>query len=133
MAVGAGVVLLCVMCAYYTRNVSNKAADPASITLQRIRLLSSHCDAFYTSTGRWPVEMRELRSVMAPTNASLFLDGWGRHIHFYCWTGPPPNIWLTSYGADGKPGGYGADADMEFSISDLRDLAGRPEPRDGRK
>lgn len=122
-------VLLPLICSLVPPRVVYDEADTRwQTTFQRIEWLAVQCDQFNRITGKWPVEMRELKAGMVITNAALFLDGWGREIRLTLLTNPPPRVFLTSYGADGQPGGVGIDGDISLAVDDLREPAGRPDP-----
>jgi hypothetical protein len=73
---------------------------------------------FFAQTGRWPTSAMELvRNCMGKVFISPSPpahDGWGQQIIYEPYTTNVGYGRVLSYGRDGKPGGTGADADIEF-------------------
>ena len=73
--------------------------------------------AFFETTGRWPTSVTELATNsmgLAFIRPSPPLpDGWGRQVVCEPYTTNNGYGRFVSYGRDGRPGGTGADADIE--------------------
>lgn len=73
---------------------------------------------FFAMTGRWPIAAEEL---VTNSMGVRFIhpsppvgDGWGRQIVYEPHTTNTGYGRVASFGRDGRPGGVGADADIEF-------------------
>jgi general secretion pathway protein G len=83
----------------------------------QIELLSSAIDTFRLDTGRFPASLEELRRSNDPRWAGPYLpkeippDPWNNPYVYKC-PGEHGPYDITSYGADGKPGGEGNDQDI---------------------
>ena len=89
-----------------------------------ITSLSGACEQYYLATGRHP-DNREGLSVLAPGYIKLLPnDPWG---HPYAYVEPgkngPGSFDIISYGADGREGGTGADADITSNDIEVKEAA----------
>ena len=73
---------------------------------------------FFAMAGRWPTSATEL---VTNSMGVIFIypspparDGWGRQIVYEPYTTNTGYGRVASYGRDGRPGGVGGDADIEF-------------------
>jgi general secretion pathway protein G len=80
-------------------------------------------DAFYLEKGRFPDNQEGLRSLVPGFIKSLPNDPWGRGYQ-YLQPGRSGQYDIISYGADGREGGSGADADI--ASYDTEPAANRP-------
>jgi len=76
--------------------------------------------SFFAKFGRWPTSTTEL---VSNSMGIIFIypsppgkDGWGRLIIYEPYATNIGFGRVLSYGRDGKPGGIGADADIEFRL-----------------
>lgn len=89
-----------------------------------LTILHSAVTMFKTDTGRFPTEEEGLMALIeAPSdvenyqpggyleNADMLRDGWGREFFYQLLKEDIPFV-IFSYGADGKKGGEGYDADI---------------------
>ncbi|GMT96454.1 type II secretion system major pseudopilin GspG [Corallococcus caeni] len=75
-----------------------------------IRNIQSAMKLYYTKKGSYPDTATGLKALVDTQNLERMpLDPWGRE-YVYMNEGGKPVI--TSYGADGNPGGEGSDADI---------------------
>ena len=75
-----------------------------------IKNIQSALKLYYTKKGKYPDTGTGLRALVETQNLDKIpLDPWG-HEYVYMNEGGKPV--LTSYGADGSPGGEGSDADI---------------------
>lgn len=79
-------------------------------TIKKLGDLGEYCKKFKDFTGGYPKNFNSLRSVMRITNNSVFTDAWGHAFILFTSTNAT-SARLTTYGADGKPGGTGSNAD----------------------
>ena len=86
------------------------------ITLDHLARLHIACDRFHEVTGVWPSSIQALTNVVRLKDVRILLDGWGRGIVLTTVSNVPQTIWLTSYGADGKLGGMGSNADFTETV-----------------
>lgn len=83
----------------------------------QVELLAAACDTFRLDVGRFPKDLEELRKSSAEHWQGPYLpkeippDPWGRPYVYSC-PGEHGAYDIVSQGADGKPGGEGADADI---------------------
>jgi general secretion pathway protein G len=106
------------------RNVDT-AKDATART--QIEMLSAALDAYRLDNGRYPTTEQGLAALQtAPTSEprpnnwrgpylrkALPPDPWGKpYLYRFPATNGEPGFELASYGADGQPGGTGADADI---------------------
>lgn len=76
-----------------------------------IATYSGAIDSFYLANGRYPTNQEGLAAVVPQFIAKLRNDPWG-HPYQYIQPGKGGPYDLISYGADGREGGTGADADL---------------------
>jgi len=91
----------------------------AAQTRLHLQSMQVACDVYYKSFGAWPASRSDFyhnRSniVFVPRPESQTNDAWGRPIVFTTWNSTLGYGTLLSYGRDGRPGGTGLDADIEF-------------------
>lgn len=89
----------------------------------QIAELSTALELFELDIGRFPTDQEGLQALLKdPANTAgwrgpylkkeaAIIDPWGRDFR-YTTRKEPPGYALGSYGADGQPGGDGADADI---------------------
>ncbi|MBO6740741.1 MAG: type II secretion system protein GspG [Phycisphaerales bacterium] len=87
----------------------------------QLGLIDGQVQAYYTLKSTWPPVDRGLAVLTSPDaspsdayflSADQLLDPWGNHFYIIV-PGPEGHPYeLVSYGADGQPGGMGADADL---------------------
>lgn len=73
--------------------------------------LATAVDAFYLDKGRFPDNQEGLKALVSGFIKSLPNDPWGRPYQ-YVQPGKQGPYDIISYGADGRDGGSGADADI---------------------
>ena len=98
------VVLLCMLLLCARRRP--QAPTPRGITMGRMYQLARLCSKYKTLMGAWPPNSRTLAGVMLITNRSALEDGWGNAFVLSTSLG---TLFITSNGADGKPGGVNPD------------------------
>ena len=76
-----------------------------------IAVLTGAVDAFYLDKGRYPENQEALKVLVPGFIKSLPSDPWGRPYQ-YVQPGRRAAYEIVSYGADGREGGSGADADV---------------------
>jgi len=96
------------------------------VARSQIALLESALDQFRLDVGRYPTTEEGLRALIEPPQEEearqkwrgpylkkkkIPLDPWGRPYEYRC-PGEHGEYDLWSYGADGKPGGTGENADV---------------------
>jgi len=92
----------------------------AAIALTRVQLITYRVATtnFFAMVNRWPASATELVSnsmdVVFISPSPPTLDGWGRPIAYEPYSTNAGCGRVVSYGRDGKMGGVGADADIEF-------------------
>lgn len=87
----------------------------------QLGLIDGQVQAYYTLKSTWPPVDRGLAVLTSPAaspseayflSADQLLDPWGNQFYIIV-PGPEGHPYeLVSYGADGQPGGMGADADL---------------------
>jgi general secretion pathway protein G len=106
------VMLLAVGAAF---GLARLTMDPSLSQPQRqaradIRGLEGHFKNFHRVTGRFPTEAENFVPLLQTgLIKDVWLDPWGRP---YIYKMEGRNGYVLSYGADGKPGGQGEDADI---------------------
>jgi hypothetical protein len=89
--------------------------SPVARTRNQLAVYRVASMVFFETANRWPTSATELvtNSMGIAFISRLVPDGWGRQI--ICEPHTTNNGYgkFVSYGRDGKPGGMGADADME--------------------
>jgi len=76
-----------------------------------IAVLAGAVDSFYLDKGRYPDNQEGLKVLVPGFTKSLPNDPWGRPYQ-YVQPGKRGQYDITCYGADGRDGGSGADADI---------------------
>ena len=95
----------------------------------RVREVRDAIDEFRADCGRYPTDQEGFRALkVCPPHTSgwrgpylpwnLGLDVWGNPYHYEL--GPGDGFKIESYGADGKPGGDGDDADIVDGLKGVR-------------
>ena len=74
-------------------------------------------EAFYLDKGRYPDNQEGLKAIVPTYVKTLQNDPWGRP-YLYLSPGRTSKFEVLSYGADGREGGAGADADMSSANPD---------------
>ena len=121
------IVVIAILATLVAPNVFQHVGTAKTTTAKsQIEMLSSALDAYRLDTGSYPntaqglQALQELPTIDPPTNwrgpylrKAVPLDPWG---HSYVFVSPgeanPKGFDLISYGADGKLGGEGEDADV---------------------
>lgn len=84
-------------------------------TDRRLRLIGTLAEQMYRDTGRYPTSTAQIIEPFEGATrtfvASAFEDAWGHPVQLQVRDG----FDATSFGADGRPGGEGDDADRRFS------------------
>jgi len=111
-----GVLTLCILAVVGW----SLARTPAAIARTNVQLVSYQMATtnFFATAGRWPTSATEL---VTNSLGLVFIypsppaqDGWGRPIVYEPYSTNTGYGRVVSYGRDGRPGGTGADADIEF-------------------
>lgn len=93
-------------------------ADRARITSRRLRFLAGAAEMYRAGQRRYPDALADLPAGVEKRFADLVRgaldDAWGRAIAYEVRDG---DFVLTSLGADGRPGGQGADADVVYDTA----------------
>ena len=97
-------------------------------TKVNLRLLHGAVIQFKMETGRFPTEQEGLMALIKkPGNVTNYprggfldtkripKDAWGREFEYRLWPDSGKQFEIISYGADGKEGGQGYDADLRDS------------------
>jgi general secretion pathway protein G len=88
-----------------------------------IAVLAGAVDSYYLATGRQPDNREGLQVLVPEFVKSLPKDPWGNP---YVYVQPGKNgvgtFDIISYGADGREGGTGADADITNNDTEVKDL-----------
>ena len=121
------IVVIAILATLVAPNVFQHVGTAKTTTAKsQIEMLSSALDAYRLDTGAYPTTQQGLQALMElpttdpPTNwrgpylrKAVPLDPWN---HMYVYLAPgevnPKGFDLISYGADGKLGGEGEDADV---------------------
>jgi hypothetical protein len=83
------------------------------VTYSRLMYCVSHgCNEYKRTHGTWPNSLAELRASGDDVNERS-KDMWGRDFVYIPYSDSRGYGQIISYGADGKPGGEGADGDLE--------------------
>jgi general secretion pathway protein G len=100
---------ICAWANYRNLNVHGSAY----FTKVDLELLRQEIEAYKQATGKWPARLTDLKVVKEHgvhlDDAGNPVDSWGRPLHYQVEAG---GYTLFSYGRDGKPGGFGPDADL---------------------
>jgi hypothetical protein len=75
--------------------------------------LASGCDKMKKERGAWPSSLAELQAFRADFEEGS-KDMWDRDVVFIPYNASLGYGQIISYGRDGKPGGTGADTDLEI-------------------
>lgn len=84
-----------------------RATSPRLDTERRLERLSVEVREYRDATGELPPSREGVEGIAS--DPSLLEDAWGRPLLYLRIAG---GFWLTSWGADGAPGGEGDDADV---------------------
>jgi hypothetical protein len=82
------------------------------ITYGRLLNLAAGCDQYKSKYGVWPDSLITLRAYRGDLNDAA-TDMWGRQVILVPYSASLGYGEIISYGSDGKPGGVGADRDLE--------------------
>lgn len=99
--------------------VDDDASDTerADATTGRVRFIAAAAERYRQTMGAYPADARALIESAEPYErrqlADALTDGWDRPIHYH--VSEAGSLELTSLGADGEPGGSGAEADVQLS------------------
>ena len=97
--------------------ISPTTSTPDDVTFERLAGLSDACKEFRRHVGTWPPNLSILTNVIRIPGSNIIADGWGHAIVLRTHTNAPGEMWLISYGADGKPGGEGYNADFAMEVT----------------
>lgn len=93
--------------------------ERAERTRKRIRMIASVAEAYREEKGEYPDSIDRLAAAKDKRTAWLVStsskDGWGRALIYTLTPDSPRGFELVSLGADGREGGYNADADIAWS------------------
>jgi general secretion pathway protein G len=121
------IVVIAILATLVAPNIFQHVGAAKSATAKsQIEMLGTALDAYRLDNGAYPntqqglVALWEKPSVDAPPNwrapylrKPVPLDPWGRpYVYLFPGQQNPQGYDLVSYGADGKPGGQGDDADI---------------------
>ena len=121
------IVVIAILATLVAPNIFQHVGAAKSATAKsQIEMLGAALDAYRLDNGTYPTSQQglpslwEKPSVDPPTNwrspylrKPVPLDPWGRaYMYLYPGQQNPTSYDLISYGADGKPGGEGEDADI---------------------
>jgi hypothetical protein len=82
------------------------------VTYSRLVGVASDCDKYKAQYGAWPNSIEQLIA-FRPELIDWAKDGWGRYVVLVPYDKSLGYGKVISYGRDGKPGGSGADCDLE--------------------
>ena len=103
--------------AYLDRAKRQKARTDISVFVGAL-------DAYYGERGQYPGNQEGLKALVPGYIKALPNDPWGRPYQ-YVQPGKAGPYDIVSYGADGREGGTGADADITNSDKDVAPAAGK--------
>jgi general secretion pathway protein G len=84
-----------------------------------LRTLAGAVDSFYGQNSRFPTNQEGLKVLVGPYIQVLQNDPWGRpYLYVQPGRGGMP-FEIVTYGADGREGGTGADADLTNNDADV--------------
>ncbi len=86
-----------------------------------ISALAVSVDIFYLATGKFPDNHEGLQSIVPGYIKVLPKDPWGNP-YAYVQPGKNAQYDIISYGADGREGGTGADADITSNDIEVKEL-----------
>jgi Type II secretion system (T2SS), protein G len=81
----------------------------------RMREFADLCKRYKKRIGLWPTNTVMIAYVLGVTNQTNFCDVWGRPYALFPSTSGS-GLLIVCYGADGKPGGSGEDADCTMTL-----------------
>jgi hypothetical protein len=73
------------------------------------------CRTYRAVTGTWPTNAQMIGAALGLTNRAELYDVWGHPYGLYPSVGGS-GLLLVCYGADGKPGGSGENADFTMQV-----------------
>ncbi|HVM62943.1 MAG TPA: type II secretion system protein GspG [Verrucomicrobiae bacterium] len=82
------------------------------VTYGRLMYIAPRCDLYKAQNGVWPDSLAQLL-VAHPELKDWIEDGWGHDVVLVPYNQTLGYGLIISYGRDGKPGGTGADRDIE--------------------
>ena len=112
-----------ILAALVVPNLLGHSGSRVATPMSDISTLSSAVDAFKLDCGRYPTTKEGLQALRVPPSQvhgwrgpylrrEVPLDPWGNPYHYLC-PGPGGGGYeVESYGADGRPGGTGDNADI---------------------
>jgi hypothetical protein len=83
------------------------------VSYGRLMYVASRCDLYKAQYGTWPGSLAQLLAGRPELGDPWDKDGWGRHFVLAQYNKSLGYGEVISYGRDGKPGGIGADRDLE--------------------
>lgn len=90
--------------------IDDMMVETTKTTMESIRL---GIDMYYVTYFQYPDSIEDIVEFLEPP--SIPLDAWGNPFVFERTDSGDEKFIIYSYGADGKPGGTGYDADIFFS------------------
>ncbi|MBN2893826.1 MAG: type II secretion system protein GspG [Bacteroidales bacterium] len=93
--------------------IKDMMVESTKMTMESIRLAA---DIYYVTYFHYAEIIEDLIEFLEP--AAIPLDAWGNPIIFRRTNSDDVKYFIFSYGADGKPGGIGYDADIIYSRDD---------------
>lgn len=114
------ITIIAALVGMVAKNVLGQQVEARIQTAEiEIKSLVDALKTFKMREGRWPKKSEGLRTLAEPSGRSktpiidqLNPDPWGNEYIYKPPVGSTSNPVVMSYGADGKPGGEGADADI---------------------
>ena len=105
---------------YYTSGYLERAKRTKAYT--DLRTLAGAVESYYGINGKYP-DARDGLQVLVPGKFITVLpkDPWGKE-YIYMQPGKNGPFDIISYGADGREGGTGADADITSNDAEIRDI-----------
>jgi len=100
------------------RKATVEETDPYKVTFLRMEQLAEACRHYNSFVGLWPTNLLAALSVVPIKDTNCARDAWGHPFAIRLNTNGSAagGIWLISYGADGKPGGTGENADCVMTL-----------------
>ncbi len=95
-----------------TTNTSFSRQPHNEVTYYRIDQLAQECHHYRHVVGTWPTTLLSMLVTIQSKDTNIVIDGWGRQFAILAFSNAPSEIYLVSYGADGRPGGRGSNADI---------------------
>ena len=90
--------------------------DAEDVTVMHIGQLAEACKDYRQQMGSWPASISQLRGGSNSLPGKTFYDGWGHEIKLVIHTNLPNSVSIESYGADGRIGGLGSNADTFMQL-----------------